>query len=333
MKPTLLLIIGLFFGLGVHAQSSWENIAVQGEAMTRHENSFVACKGKLYALGGRGVRSVDKFDPKTQKWEKYANAPMEISHFQAVALNGEIWVIGAFTGSYPHETPIPTALIFNPQTRKWREGPKLPMGRERGSAGVVVKDGLIYMAGGIQDGHYEGFVSWFDVLNPKTGKWEVLPDAPRARDHISAAMVGDKLYLAGGRTSHAAIGKVLETTIEEVDYFDFKQGKWISDITQIPTPRAGNSNLGIGKYLVVMNGESAAQVPAHAEVEVLDTETNQWIILPSLNQGRHGTGAVIFKGKIYVAAGSANRGGGPELNSLEILDWKKAIQNSIEGNL
>ncbi|HAZ24749.1 MAG TPA: galactose oxidase, partial [Algoriphagus sp.] len=116
---------------------------------------------------------------------------------------GEIWVIGAFTGSYPHETPIPTALIFNPQTRKWREGPKLPMGRERGSAGVVVKDGLIYMAGGIQDGHYEGFVSWFDVLNPKTGKWEVLPDAPRARDHISAAMVGDKLYLAGGRTSHA----------------------------------------------------------------------------------------------------------------------------------
>ncbi|HAZ25636.1 MAG TPA: hypothetical protein DCY95_14410, partial [Algoriphagus sp.] len=79
--------------------------------------------------------------------------------------------------------------------------------------------------------------------------------------------------------------------------------------------------------------ESAAQAPAHAEVEVLDTETNQWIILPSLNQGRHGTGAVIFKGKIYVAAGSANRGGGPELNSLEILDWKKAIQNSIEGNL
>jgi hypothetical protein len=71
-----------------------------------------------------------------------------------------------------------------------------------------------------------------------------------------------------------------------------------------------------------MNGESNTQQPAHAEVEVLDTRTGTWSNLPNLIKGRHGTGVVYYKGKIYVAAGSANRGGGPELSDIEYLDWK-----------
>jgi hypothetical protein len=72
-----------------------------------------------------------------------------------------------------------------------------------------------------------------------------------------------------------------------------------------------------------MNGESSAQTPAHAEVEVLDTRSNTWSKLPNLLQGRHGTGTAFFNGKIWVHAGSANRGGGPELSSMEVLEWKK----------
>lgn len=101
--------------------------------------------------------------------------------------------------------------------------------------------------------------------------------APRARDHVSAALVGDKLYLAGGRTSYAKIGKVLELTTNKIDYYDFKTNTWTTIETEIPTPRAGNSNLGVGPYLVILNGESQAQTPAHAEVEVLDTRTHTWI--------------------------------------------------------
>ncbi|MCR9082169.1 MAG: hypothetical protein NXH89_07105 [Cyclobacteriaceae bacterium] len=37
---------------------------------------------------------------------------------------------------------------------------------------------------------------------------------------------------------------------------------------------------------------------------------------------------VFWEGKIYVAAGSANRGGGPELNTIEMIDWEKAIKES-----
>lgn len=321
MKPIIFFLF-ILISVEAYSQTGWEILNPTTEATPRHENSFVECNGKLYSLGGRGQRPVEEYDPATNSWSKIADAPLEISHFQAVSFKGEIWVVGAFTGGYPHETPIPEILIFDPKNKSWRKGPALPENRLRGSAGVFVKDDKIYMVCGIQDGHWDGFVPWFDVLDPQTGKWSPLPDAPRARDHISAAMIGEKLYLAGGRTSHAKINRVIDTTIKEIDVFDFKTQTWSTLDTEIPTPRAGNSNLGIGPYLVVMNGESGVQVPAHAEVEVLDTRSNQWIKLPNLNQGRHGTGTVFLDGKIYVQAGSGNRGGGPELSSMEFLEWK-----------
>jgi hypothetical protein len=319
---SLYLAFFLTLSSPILAQDSWTRVQPKTEATPRHENSFVACNGNLYSLGGRGQRPVEEYDLASNTWTKVADAPMEIHHFQAISYLNEIWVVGALTGGYPHETPIPNILIFNPETKKWREGPALPKDRLRGSAGVFVRNDKIYMVCGIQDGHWDGFVSWFDELDPKTGKWTPLPDAPRARDHISAALVDDQLYLAGGRTSNAKINRVIDTTIKEIDSFDFNTKTWTTLDTVLPTERAGNSNLGIGSYLIVMNGESGAQIPAHAEVEILDTKSKIWISLPNLNQGRHGTGAAFLDGKIYVQAGSANRGGGPEISSIEFLEWK-----------
>jgi hypothetical protein len=134
-------------------------------------------------------------------------------------------------------------------------------------------------------------------------------------------MVGNTVYLAGGRTSHAAIGKVLDLTIKQVDRYDFKTNSWSTMAEGIPTPRAGTASVARGHFLAVINGESVLQVPAHAEVEVLNTRTGTWTRLANLRKGRHGTGGLYWKGRMYVAAGSANRGGGPELNDIEYLEW------------
>jgi hypothetical protein len=73
----------------------------------------------------------------------------------------------------------------------------------------------------------------------------------------------------------------------------------------------------MGKLLVI-GGESMAHEEAHNEVEALDPKTGKWESLTTLNRGRHGTQAVVYKGEIYTASGSGNRGGGPELKTLEI---------------
>ncbi len=113
-----------------------------------------------------------------------------------------------------------------------------------------------------------------------------------------------------------------------MDVYDFATQEWIElpPSGDLPTERAGSTSISVGDYLIVLGGESAAQEAAHAEVEAFNTETGQWHSLPSLNQGRHGTQAVIINGNIHIAAGSKVRGA-EEINSQEVF----AIPDSLSG--
>ncbi|HEX9743434.1 MAG TPA: hypothetical protein VGA17_11670 [Nitrospiraceae bacterium] len=42
--------------------------------------------------------------------------------------------------------------------------------------------------------------------------------------------------------------------------------------------------------------------------------------MPDFVRGRHGSGLVFWRDALYTAAGSGNRGGSPELDSIERLD-------------
>lgn len=175
------------------------------------------------------------------------------------------------------------------------------------------------MVCGIKDGHQGDHKQWLDEFDPSTGEWRVLPDAPRTRDHLQAVVIGDKLYAAGGRNTSKRTNQVFERTIKEVDVYDFTSGEWstlASPEQDIPTPRAGVAAVEFGDALVVIGGESG-QREAHNEVEAFDPQTGSWRTLTPLVQGRHGTGAAVFSDRIFISAGSGNRGGGPELNTTE----------------
>lgn len=320
VKTGVFLAILNFLAISVSAQI-WEVSEPENLPEKRHENAMTTANGKLYLLGGRGIKSVDEYDLKKDTWTNLSKTPIEMSHFQAISFKDEIYVVGAFTGGYPHEIPIPNIYIFNPIKNEWRKGPEIPENRRRGAAGAFVLNDKIYVVCGIQDGHWDGQVAWFDEYDPATDKWKTLPDAPRIRDHVQVAVIDHKLYVAGGRLSTARINQVLNTTIKEVDIYDFKTGKWstLDASNNLPTLRAGNTTVAYGNKILIIGGESDAHVEAHNEVEAFDVHAQKWEKLPSLHQGRHGTQAVILNKKVFIAAGSANRGGGPELNDMEIL--------------
>jgi N-acetylneuraminic acid mutarotase len=314
MKYSILLF--LLLGFSSNAQE-WKTLKTNTESTSRSENSLIAAGNKLYLFGGRGIKPLEVFDPKTNSWEKRSNIPLEIHHFQAVTYNGEIYVLGALTGPYPHETPIPNIYIYNPDKDEWRVGAEIP--RKRGAAGAFVYKNKIYMVCGIQDGHWDGHVTWFDEYDPKTGKWKELSDAPRARDHINVTVVGDKLVVAGGRRSSGKTNQVFELVIPETDIYDFKTGKWSTAQEPIPTTRAGNAAITLNNQAVFIGGESHHQIEAHDEVEAFDPKTMKWKSLPKLNQGRHGMSATKLGDKYYISSGVSKRGGSPEQNSMECL--------------
>jgi N-acetylneuraminic acid mutarotase len=298
----------------------WEMLP-EGELPTqRHEGAYVRVGDLFYLVGGRGDRPVEVFDPAAGVWRRASPPPIELHHFQAVAHDGRIYVLGAMTGGYPAEPPVPAVYIYDPATDAWTVGPEIPEDRRRGGAGAVVHEGLIYLISGIQNGHTDGHVPWLDVFDPSTGTWRQLADAPRSRDHFQAGIIDGRIYVAGGRRSSFATGQTFELTVPEVDVYDLATGIWstLPPSSNIPTPRAGASTVVLEERLVVIGGESGSQEAAHSEVEALDPATGSWTSLAPLQVGRHATQAIVYQGAVYIAAGSRTRGA-TEVNSQEVF--------------
>lgn len=287
----------------------------------RHECAAAVADNAMYLLGGRGDRPVNRYSFTTNTWDSVANMPIVMNHFQAATYKDEIIVAGAFTGGYPHEKPVADIYAFNTRYNTWRIETAIPANRQRGAAACLVHKDKLYLIAGITDGHYDGHVAWLDVYDFKTKKWGQLADAPHARDHFQAVILNNRIYVAGGRRSSAVTKQVFQLTVPEVDVYDMRTNTWstLDTSRNIPTQRAGSSSVRLGKKaFMVIGGESGLQGMAHAEAEIYDIEQQQWIKDVKLIQGRHGTQAVWYKGKIFVAAGSANKGGGPELNTMEV---------------
>jgi hypothetical protein len=302
----------------------WETQTCTGGPHCRHENGFAEFDGKFYLFGGRRIQPVDIYDPKTMTWSHASPPPMEIHHFQPVRVRDELWMLGTMTGIFPRETPLANVYIYTPATDTWTEGPAIPKERRRGASGCVMHtDGWIYIVGGIVDGHHSGTQCWFDRINPETGEWQVLPDAPNKRDHAPAAIVGSKLYFFGGRDTGSHNGTDYDAfffaTIGDVDVFDFDTGTWSVHAEPLPVQTAAGGVGVLGSKIHYVGGE-AGRPEAFTEMQIFDANTGRWSMGPHLNRARHGTNCCVYDNKLWIAAGSGARGGEPELTSIECLE-------------
>lgn len=289
------------------------------------ETSYILLNDKMYLLGGRGNLPIEEYDPETSSWRQKSARLNNLNHFQAVAYNNLIYIVCAFTGGYPEETPVSQIYTYDPVSDQVNTSHEIPADRRRGSAGAVAYNGKIYIVGGITNGHTSGHVAWFDEYDPTTGDWKTMPDAPRARDHFNATIHGAKLYVVSGRRS--SYPNTFNFTVPEVDIYDFTTGAWTTGPANIPTERAGSAVVTYHNEVLVIGGESMAHLEAHKETEALNTSTLQWRKLPDLATARHGTQAVVYNDKVYIASGVSNRGGNPKVDTQEILSM------TVTGNL
>lgn len=301
------------------ATLQWQAIASKDESkpIQRHEAAFVRVGAKFYLLGGRRIQAVSIFDTQAESWSSGAEPPIELHHFQPIVIDTKIYIIGALTGPYPGETPTTHIYIYDTNADEWSQGDEIPEERRRGSTGNVLHNGKVYVTCGIKNGHIGDHKKWTDVYDPSTGEWEVLADAPRARDHFQAVLVDGKIVAPAGRNSGSVPDDVFAGTIAEIDVYDIASNTWETLPNNIPTQRAGNAATLFDGKVLVAGGESTIQEKAHAEVEALDLTTNEWRVLSPLLEGRHGTGLLEYQGELYIASGCGNRGGTPELFTME----------------
>ncbi len=328
------------------SEAVWKDVNDVSSPNPRHEAGQVLDGNTLFLIGGRRTQPIEEFDLNGSAWSDTGPSYLHFPHhFQPVNVGNDIYLMGGMEGGCclaENETPFTHVQVFNPNTGAITDGHPIPSARQRGSAGAVTHNGLIYVAGGITGGHGDQIGEdvtenrlFFDVFDPDTGLWTSLNDIPRERDHFQAAIVGDRIYLIGGRTTEMPQSEYLlqMNQVGPVDVYDISEGHWLTDhaIAPIPTRRSGAMAAVVGRYIFVIGGEGGTEHdtegmdhdPAHGVVEVLDTVTGEWdTSLPLISPPRHGTGATICGYDIYIASGTTTVGGNPdnESDDFQYLD-------------
>lgn len=271
----------------------------------RQEHSVAALRGEVYVIGGYTpmiTSSVLAYNPETMTFREVEDFPEPFNHPNVGVVGDTLIVAGYYINGMT--TPTDAVWAYDPDDDAWTERTPMPANTERGAACTAVLDGKIYVFGGAREGESSALVSAYDVA---ADAWEELPDMPVRREHCAAGAIGRKLYIAGGRADGI---EGLDTTAFE---FDPTSPGYVP-IATMPTPRGGVAAAVHAGRLFVFGGEGSDDDPngVFPDVEAYDPVADAWEIFPPMDAPRHGFGAAVVDGRIYLMGGATRQGGGAD---------------------
>jgi len=270
----------------------------------RQEHAVVAAAGEIYVIGGYNPNvtdSVQAYDPTNNKWHDAKSFPVKMNHGNAGSINDKIYVAGYYING-GMSTATTDAYCYDPKSDAWTKIASLPTGSQRAASCVAVNAGLMYVIGGADSGKSVADAARYD---PATDTWEELPALPERREHCSAGFIQGVLYVAGGRADGI-------TGIEPKTWaFDLASKAWTEKASLAP-PRGGLAGAVLRNHLIVFGGEgnTNASSGVFPDIDAYDPVTNMWQALTPMLVPRHGYGAAVLGGYVYLAGGAIHQGAG-----------------------
>jgi Galactose oxidase, central domain/Kelch motif len=277
------------------------------------------------------------------RWVTLAPSLLQRGEVSAARVGHAIYVVGGFGAN-----SMSTAAVerFDLSHRTWTLSLSLPHPLNHMSA--IGYHGSLYVVGGYsQPGDTSaGAVRDFWRFDPTADIWRALPPAPIARAAAGAAVLGHRLYVAGGRSDTS-------TTIATTAIYDFDTGRWslgpplhharehvaavaaggavwllggralgqgnFADVERLrpgarswqrmrpmPIPRSSFQAVDAAGTVVVVGGEGNGAT--FGEVDALDPATDRWTRLADLPHPRHGLGLVASGSLVYAIEGGPQAG-------------------------
>jgi len=152
-----------------------------------------------------------------------------------------------------------------------------------------------------------------EAYQPLTDNWITLPNMPIPRYRHAAAVVGNSMYLIGGRD-------INDTIIQTIDIYDSVGQTWstLKSLWSAATSDLVAASIGTNVYAI---SGYHPDYSTSGDVWILDTITQSWSqgTVSSMNNPRGDACAVEINAKIYVFGGFYDNFCSP-LNSLEVYD-------------
>lgn len=301
----------------------WEQLAPVPDART--EVSVTTDGERIYLAGGfvpppddwegEGQAPVTRemlvYDPDADTWSDGPDVPVATQHAGFVPVGDLLYLVGGYDGS-SFDPRSGTVWIYDPEAEEWSEG--APMPTPRGGLAYAVLDGRIHTIGGTADAPGEldpdahspsaedASVGTHEVYDPATDSWERRAPMPTPRNHHVAGAVDGRIYVTAGRE-----GDDLTMTVTEI--YDPETDSW-SEGPPLPTGRSGVAEAVLDGRFYVFGGETfgAGGTRTFDDAERLDVAAGTWERLPPMPTARHGIGAAVADGEIYVVSGGPQPG-------------------------
>jgi hypothetical protein len=292
-------------------------------------------------------------------WRLGHDSPFAVQQVPAAVLGGRIWVAG---GLIDEQHATAKTEFYDPTIDTWSPGPPLPVPLHHAMM-VAYRNTLVVIGGFVpQGGNVLGAASARVLfLNRAQNGWTDGPELHIARGAGAAAVAGNKIIVAGGRTG-ASQRPVTPTEIfdgtswhdaadipirgdhlaaaSDGTYLYVIGGRKVSvtssttavqrfdpasgDWTQLPPMPSPDSDLGaaiVSGQLITVGGESAASVSS--TVRAYNPATSSWSSLPNLADARHGAAVTAIGSILYAIDGAAQPGHTGSTSTVQILSFGK----------
>jgi N-acetylneuraminic acid mutarotase len=235
-------------------------------------------------------------------WIRLNSTVLERAEPAAAAVGRTIYVVGGFIG------PNTTNQVerYDPVRDRWQLVKPMPVALNHPSA--VSYRGDLYVLGGYTGGVSNPGVPTGGVADasdaflrydPETGSWSRMPRLPIARSAAAAAVIGDKLYVAGGRNRLPTYA-TSEGLLKRLDIFDFRTRTW-SRGPDMAIAREHLAGAAAGGAFYALGGRLA--LDSTAAVERYVPYKRRWERVASMQVPHNGFPAVTVGGRIVVFGG------------------------------
>jgi N-acetylneuraminic acid mutarotase len=235
--------------------------------------------------------------PGPGKWRFEPEAPKGPVEGSAIEIGPTIYVTN---GSFPGN--LHGFLAFDTRTGRWSEPTHTPIGLNHSQAAAY--EGDLYLAGGYLDGDEATDQFW--RYDPETNKWTEMPPMNLARGAAGTAVIGDKLYVAGGAPKTFGVS-AKGSPYGSMEIFNFETEEW-SRGPDMPMPRHHLVAAGLDGKLYVVGGRAGLldtnnAIPPTGEFDRYDPKTEEWERLPELPFPAGYPGITTAAGKVVVVGG------------------------------
>lgn len=238
-------------------------------------------------------------------WVPRASLPTPLEGHCTAAIGDKIFTAYGFS---PGSGDTKGLRIFDIAKNNWSLGPSAPSPAHSEGYRGVSHGGKLYCIGGRGPG---GALSGLERFDPSSGTWTTLASMPDARAGTTAAVLGDSIFVFGGRKgtapcNAAAVAPGATTTILR---YEIAKNSW-SNAGNLAVNRSDATVARVGDGIFVFGGCSGSTT--FASVEVYNPHTLKSTLLPvTMPGGPRSDAAAARHGHLIHVTGGFNRPSGP----------------------